>query len=151
MSGGGFWGHETEEKDTTASAASAGESAENAVHAASRAARANPYAVGGLLGDREKPEFTFGFLCIISVANRFAEQIALETDDMTGSNDAWSLLTVNADDVAGRLALPRIQKQQLQKAISALEGARDAGHTLGEVVRAMLETRRSANPHLEPD
>jgi hypothetical protein len=96
-------------------------------------------AVNGMPVTFTSPQKTFGFLKFMGLTYQFAEKIALETVVMTGSNDAFSLLAMDADDMADRLALPRIQKMQLEKAITALKRGVKTGQTLEEIVRVWTE------------
>jgi hypothetical protein len=109
-------------------------------------------AVNGMPVTFTSPQKTFGFLKFMGFTYQFAEKIALETVVMTGSNDAFSLLAMDADDMADRLALPRIQKMQLEKAITALKRGVKTGQTLEEIVRVWTERlqneelRQTENP-----
>jgi hypothetical protein len=68
----------------------------------------------------------------------FAEKIAAMAKDLTGRDDAWSLLAVDADLLADRLDFHGFQRRRLKLHISQMQEAKDTLLTPEAYVRVVL-------------
>ncbi len=104
--------------------------------------RANQYSEGNTVGSAQgraaKPALDLcGFLICTGYTRKYAEKIAAVVRELTGSNDAWSLLNVNADLVADKLKYSSFQRRLLKKKVSNMRDARAEGRTPEEYVRVI--------------
>jgi hypothetical protein len=99
----------------------------------------NPYAVGnaGATEDTRPALNLCGVLARTGYTREFAEKIAVMAKDLTGRDDAWSLLAVDADLLADRLDFHGFQRRRLKEQISEMQQAKDALLTPEEYVRVV--------------
>jgi hypothetical protein len=99
----------------------------------------NPYAVrnAGATEDTRPALNLCGVLARTGYTREFAEKIAAMAKDLTGRDDPWSLLAVDADLLADRLDFHGFQRRRLKQQISEMQQAKDALLTPEEYVRVV--------------
>ena len=100
----------------------------------------NLYAVGNAgATEHTRPALNLcGVLARTGYTREFAEKIAAMAKDLTGRDDVWSLLAVDADLLADRLDFHGFQRRLLKQHISQMQEAKDALLTPEEYVRVVL-------------